>query len=243
MKCKNTANSCMKIHIIRYLLIILLSAFTLSSCHSHRNVVRGADKDIKETAKIEKKVDAPKLSGSADNKFTKSLLNEAYEWLGVPYKYGGNNKNGVDCSGFVLMVFHKALSIDLPRVSREQGDYCRKINKKDLFPGDLLFFAIGKSNKVNHVGMYVGDGKMIHASASKGVMISDVSEKYFEKYYHHSGQVESYHKMLKNSNKKEQKKKEPAKKSKPAKEEKVSPLELPMQLTVAVDTVPPLPFE
>lgn len=120
-------------------------------------------------------------------------MSEAYSWLGTPYKYGGVTKKGADCSGFVMTIYKNSLGIDLPRVSREQGDFCRKINKKDLFPGDLVFFSSGKG-KVNHVGLYVGDNKILHASSSQGVVVSDLSVNYFTKHFHHAGMVPAYRK-------------------------------------------------
>lgn len=126
---------------------------------------------------------------------TLALIREAISWIGTPYVYGGESKDGADCSGFVMMAYKNALGIKLPRTSADQGDFCENIDIKKLEVGDLVFFHGGNSKKVSHVGIYVGEGKFIHASSSKGVMISDLDMKYFVDHYHHSGKVTQLRKM------------------------------------------------
>ena len=105
-----------------------------------------------------------------------ALINKARSWLGTPYRYGGNDRRGIDCSGLVLQVYKDALGIQLPRNSREQHDYCSSVSKGGMVPGDLIFFATGKNKrKVSHVGIFVGGNQMIHASTSQGVIISDIN--------------------------------------------------------------------
>lgn len=126
-----------------------------------------------------------------------ALLKEARSWLGTPYKYGGNDRKGVDCSGLVLQIYKAALGIPLPRSSREQRDYCTSISKSNLIPGDLIFFATGKDRKkISHVGIFIGESRMIHASASKGVILSDISAPYYTRTYVGSGMVDKYHAMI-----------------------------------------------
>lgn len=126
-----------------------------------------------------------------------ALLSEAKSWIGTPYKYGGEDKRGVDCSGLVLKVYKSALDIKLPRNSAQQADYCSPLQKNQLLPGDLIFFATsGSRRKVSHVGIYVGDGKMIHSSASSGVVVSDISSDYFVKTYAGAGSVDKYRAMI-----------------------------------------------
>lgn len=129
---------------------------------------------------------------------TKRLLSEAESWLGTPYKFGGNDREGVDCSGLVVQVYEKALDIKVPRTSRAQRDYCASLSKSDLIPGDLIFFATGKEEgRVTHVGIFVGEGRMIHASTAKGmVVVSEISTPYFNSHYVGSGCVEDYRAML-----------------------------------------------
>lgn len=136
---------------------------------------------------------------------SKALLSEAKTWIGTPYKYGGEDKSGVDCSGLVVKVYKSALDIKLPRNSGEQARYCSPLDKNQLMPGDLLFFATsGSSTSVSHVGIYVGDGKMIHSSASNGVVVSDISSDYYVRTFAGAGSVDKYREMVSNVTRKKQ---------------------------------------
>lgn len=129
-----------------------------------------------------------------------ALLAEAKKWIGTPYKYGGEDKRGIDCSGLVLNVYKSALDIKLPRNSGEQAKYCSPLQKNQLMPGDLIFFATGSSRKrVSHVGIYVGDGRMVHSSASSGVVVSDIESDYFVRTYAGAGSVDKYRAMISKS--------------------------------------------
>lgn len=121
-----------------------------------------------------------------------ALYKEVADWLGVPYRYGGNNKNGVDCSGLVCQIYLTVYDKKLYRSSANMHDKnCRRIKKSQLETGDLVFFATGKNrSKVNHVGIYLKDRKFVHSSSSRGVVISDIDDKYFVKTYVSSGRVE-----------------------------------------------------
>jgi probable lipoprotein NlpC len=102
-------------------------------------------------------------------------------WLGTPYLSGGNTKDGADCSGFVSSVYLEKAGMYLPRTTTEEFKIGIAIHKDDLEIGDLVFF--GEKIKVNHVGIYVGGGNFIHASSSRGVMISPLSDTYWAPLY------------------------------------------------------------
>lgn len=118
----------------------------------------------------------------------KALVAEAETWLGVPYLYGGQDKNGTDCSGMVMEVYRNVCGLKLPRSSREQSNWCQPVDPMLVQPGDLVFFAPNGST-VSHVGMYVGNGEMIHASLSKGVMFSSLSADYWRDRLYGVGRV------------------------------------------------------
>jgi cell wall-associated NlpC family hydrolase len=101
--------------------------------------------------------------------------------IGTKYKSGGTSTNGFDCSGFTSFVF-KTFKISLPRTSGEQSKVGKKVAKDDLQAGDLVFFNTN-GRGVSHVGIYVGDGKFAHASSSKGVTISGLSDSYYVNRY------------------------------------------------------------
>ncbi len=119
----------------------------------------------------------------------KVLLENVDEWYGVRYRTGGNSKSGVDCSGFTVAVYAAVYGIALPRVSREQYRISRKISTTELQEGDLVFFNT-RGNGVSHVGVYLGNNKFIHASVSRGVMVSALSEPYYVQRYYGAGRID-----------------------------------------------------
>ena len=119
----------------------------------------------------------------------KILLESVDEWYGVRYRTGGNTRSGVDCSGFTVAVYAAVYGISLPRVSREQYRISRKISTTELQEGDLVFFNT-KGNGVSHVGVYLGNNKFIHASVSRGVMVSGLSESYYVQRYYGAGRID-----------------------------------------------------
>ena len=112
------------------------------------------------------------------------LLKKALTYRGVRYRWGGTSRSsGVDCSGFTSSVF-KSQGILLPRTAIEQSHVGKGVAKSDLKPGDLIFFRTGRSYRVNHVGIYVGEEKFIHAATGAGhVMVSSLGDKYYERCY------------------------------------------------------------
>lgn len=106
----------------------------------------------------------------------------ARTYLSIPYRYGAQSRKSTDCSGFVQQVFRE-FDIKLPRTAREQYTVGTKIDRTDLSSGDLLFFRTRARKKYpTHVGIYLGNGKMIHASSRQHkVVISDVNHPYYVK--------------------------------------------------------------
>lgn len=111
-----------------------------------------------------------------------SLIDIAMDYIGVPYRFGGSSLSGIDCSAYVQMVY-RYFSIDLPRTAREQFKAGVKVSKKELRIGDLIFFRT-YAKYPSHVGIYVGEGKMIHASSrNKKVTITSINEPYYVRRY------------------------------------------------------------
>lgn len=120
----------------------------------------------------------------------RDVVKEAMTWIGTPYVYGGHSKRGTDCSGMVMEVFSKAAGKKLPRTTVDQEAHCKKIKKKNLVAGDLVFFGSTKGKgRVNHVGLYIGGDQMIHASSSRGVMVSRIDGNYFGPRFYSAGRV------------------------------------------------------
>lgn len=108
------------------------------------------------------------------------LLAFAASLLGRPYRYGSDT-GAFDCSGFVRHVFGE-FGVELPHSSRAQFALGDAVGRDELRPGDLVFFRSGRGRAVNHVGIYLGDDRFLHAARHKGrVMISSLSEAYYER--------------------------------------------------------------
>lgn len=121
--------------------------------------------------------------GGANHSFLrKELVATAKRFLGVPYRWGGEDRyNGFDCSG-LTMVSYRLNGLKLPRNSRAQFKAGRVVKRGNLRPGDLVFFATKGGTRVTHVGMYVGNDQFIHAPRpGKTVRIARLSSKYFLK--------------------------------------------------------------
>lgn len=114
------------------------------------------------------------------------LLEFIDDWYGTRYRLGGNDKSGIDCSAFVQSFLATIYGLTVSRTCREQYDDTRRVKKSHLQEGDLVFFKT-RGRSVSHVGVYLRNNKFIHASTSSGVMISDLSEEYFEKRYAGAG--------------------------------------------------------
>lgn len=109
-----------------------------------------------------------------------NIISVAQPWMGTPYKYGGIDFNGVDCSGFVQNIFQQTVNIDLPRTVDLMYQHGTFVRGGELICGDLLFFKnIRGRSGVDHVGIYVGNNHFIHASTSQGVVISDLNAVYY----------------------------------------------------------------
>ncbi len=121
---------------------------------------------------------------------TTTLVSTAMGFLGVPYRRGGSNADtGFDCSGFVRTIFEQAKGLALPRRANEQAAATEVIDKKDLQPGDLVFFNTMR-RAFSHVGIYVGDGKFIHAPRSGAtVRVEDMSGSYWQRRFNGARRV------------------------------------------------------
>lgn len=112
-----------------------------------------------------------------------SILRRATALLGTPYRWGGTSENGFDCSGLVAYVFKTALGIDLPRVSRDMANSGERVERTSLSAGDLVFFS-RRGSRVDHVGIYVGNGQFVHAPRTgKDVMVSSLDTGYWSGKY------------------------------------------------------------
>lgn len=133
---------------------------------------------VAQLAALQQAQDAPSTSGRM-----KTLLQRAFALLGTPYRWGGTSPtNGFDCSGLVGYVF-RTIGIDLPRVSRAMANEGTAVTDRSaLAEGDLVFF--GRRGQVDHVGIYIGDGKFLHAPRTgRDVTVSTLTDGYWGQKY------------------------------------------------------------
>lgn len=159
---------------IHYLLLLVFPLF-LGSCRTATPQF-----DYQELARA-----SVRLGIDIDMEDNHALYVESANWLGVPYRRGGNTKRGVDCSGLVSSIYKKVYRKELQRNSEDQRKKdCRKIKKSKLREGDLVFFHNGrKKRQATHVGIYLKNRKFIHTSSSKGVIVSRLDEEYWDKHW------------------------------------------------------------
>ena len=118
------------------------------------------------------------------------LYLEAADWIGAPYRGGGDSKKGTDCSGLVYQIYKKVYRIQVPRNSEELKDKSYKVAKRNLKEGDLVFFSSSRSRKkVAHVGIYLKNGRFIHSSTSRGVIVSRLGEDYYSRHWISGGRI------------------------------------------------------
>lgn len=161
---------------------ILGLSLLLLSCGSTQKVSHR--KSNTKTVYQPKKINSKNYHHNAPREI-KKLLNTAEKYIGVPYKYAGNTPSGFDCSGLVCQVFIEN-DKKLPRRSADQALQGEAINTNEIKLGDLVFFATSGGRKVSHVGIVYqiapsGEISFIHASTSRGVIISSLNEKYWNK--------------------------------------------------------------
>ena len=156
-------------------LILCALPFLLGSC---RTVAPRYD--YQELAKA-----SIRLGIDIEMKDNHALYVESASWLGVPYRGGGTTRQGVDCSGLTSAIYSKVYRKELERNSDDQRKKdCKKVKKGKLREGDLVFFHNGRKKKhATHVGIYLKDRKFIHASTSRGVIISTLDEDYWKRHW------------------------------------------------------------
>lgn len=110
-----------------------------------------------------------------------SLSEHQRKWRGTRYRLGGTSRSGIDCSAFTQVTYRDLFGISLPRTTTEQAQKGVRVAKKDLQPGDLVFFKTGRGPNGKHVGVYVKNGQFMHASTKQGVTYSNLNSAYWSR--------------------------------------------------------------
>jgi lipoprotein Spr len=188
------------------ILFIFITVLSIASC-SARKQSAGSKPPVKseQKSKQSSKKSQPGYSNQTISKLSKqfgvrltqadhiALYTACSSWIGVKYRYGGNTKNGVDCSGFVSAIYKQVYGTGLERNSANiLRKNCAAIRKDKLREGDLLFFKTtgsGNRNIPTHVGIYLKNGRFIHAASSRGVAVNSLSEAYYVRTWITGGRV------------------------------------------------------
>jgi lipoprotein Spr len=118
-----------------------------------------------------------------------ALYDAINEWMGTPYRYGGTDKNGVDCSGFVGNIYRQVYGRNLHRVANDMQQDAELVSRSQLREGDVVFFTNSKG-RVSHVGIYLKNGLFAHSSTSRGVIISRLDDGYWSKHFYKGGRIQ-----------------------------------------------------
>jgi cell wall-associated NlpC family hydrolase len=118
----------------------------------------------------------------AENDDVRVVLKTASSLLGSSYAYGAEGPRSFDCSGFTKYVYDK-VGVNLPHLASSQFNYGKRVSRSNLLPGDLVFFGYYGSADIQHVGIYIGSGKFIHASTKQGVITTSLAQPYYVENY------------------------------------------------------------
>lgn len=163
----------------------------MCSCKTSKNVASNNTKENKENTSKNSQLQikyAEQLGVQKSDIANIELYKFIDEWMGVPYKYGGKTKEGIDCSDLTVIlcktIYNKTIEVPTTKIYSQ----CKPIDLKEVQEGDLVFFKID-ANKISHVGVYLQNNKFIHASTKKGVIINDLDEPYYKKYFYTAARI------------------------------------------------------
>lgn len=164
---------------------LLLLSVIFTSCGARKKVSNHSVEVVNYSSKTPDEIKVVKASGEDAKTF--KVIENALDYVGTKYRYGGTTKKGMDCSGLIYTAFLQE-DIALPRTSRDMSLLGNRLNLDEVVPGDFLFFETSKKKKViNHVGLVVElDAEniyFIHSTSSRGVIVSALAENYWREHF------------------------------------------------------------
>ncbi|PJJ84870.1 C40 family peptidase [Mucilaginibacter auburnensis] len=179
----------MKLRIyIKYVLILFFGILVLSSCHTSKVAMKGKPGQIVEPqADVAEKYAA--VMGVKNRDIQNGRLYAFIEqWAGTPYKFGGQDKDGIDCSGLTQLLQQEVYGIKVPRMTSQQVTIIKRKYEEELKEGDLVFFDFD-GKQFSHVGVYLQNGYFVHASTRKGVMVARLRDNGIYKFFSRAGSI------------------------------------------------------
>ncbi len=187
--------------------LILVLILSLSSCKSlqrgssssnhsaapqvEHDLLKRPNKSRNSSDKEERLEESQSSTKVATKREEKELQKFVEDWYGTPHRMGGTTKKGVDCSGFVIVAYREVFEKDFKgRRAEDIFAEIEVIKWEEMQKGDLVFFKV-QGRRIDHVGIYMGDGNFAHTSSSKGVMISALDNPYWSKRYFKAGRYKS----------------------------------------------------
>lgn len=170
-------------------LLFFMAMVILSACHTKKAVLKGEAGEIvqPQTSIAEKYAN---IMGVNKSDITNGRLYNFIElWAGTPYKFGGLDKDGIDCSGLALLLEQQVYGITIPRITYQQVAVIKRKYEDELKEGDLVFFDFD-GKPFSHVGIYLQNGYVVHASSTKGVMIVNLHSPSMYKYFSRAGSID-----------------------------------------------------
>jgi cell wall-associated NlpC family hydrolase len=169
-----------------------VQSFTETKVSAKPKVVRTATNDATVNAEVLSMLQIKysiALDVAAESITNLSLYQAIEEWYGTRYRFGGTTKKGIDCSSLMQKLYTASYNLEIPRTAITQYRATTRLTQDDLKEGDLIFFHTTRSG-ISHVGLYLGNRRFIHASSSRGVVISNLDESYYVKAYRGAGRFE-----------------------------------------------------
>lgn len=171
-----------------YLFALFFVPLVLTSCHSRKAAMKGQPGEIvKPQTEMAQKYS--QIMGVNDRDIENGRLYAFIDqWMGTPYKFGGLDKDGIDCSGLAFLLEQQVYGITIPRMTSKQITVIKRKYEEDLHEGDLVFFDFD-GKQFSHVGVYLQNGYVVHASSRKGVMIIRLRDPSMYKYFSRAGSI------------------------------------------------------
>ena len=177
-------------------LVLPIFLLILASCGAKKKVSHTPSSQTKTSSpQIDKKVSKTKgnlvnyyadLLGTSNKFLNEDLYYFIDDWMGIPHRLGGQTRDGIDCSAFVNSIYQSVYRKNLPRTSRDMAEIVKRKYDDQLQEGDLVFFSFGGKN-IDHVGVYLHNGKFVHVSTKQGVVISNLKDPWYYKYFTRCG--------------------------------------------------------